>query len=61
MRVPLQQQIDDHRKSISELSKRADLMDVCGMRKSAAHWRAAIAACESCIRACERRIAGGAK
>jgi hypothetical protein len=55
-RPSLQEQIAHHRAAIADLSKRASLCDTCGLRKSAAHWRAAIAASESCIRACESRV-----
>jgi hypothetical protein len=53
-----QQQIEYHRTTIAELHERVRVFEVCGLRKSAAHWRGVIASCESCIRACERRIAG---
>jgi hypothetical protein len=52
----LLQQITYHRQAISELAARAAICDVCGQLKSAAHWRTAIASCESAIRACERRM-----
>jgi len=57
MKVSLEQQIQEHRATIAMLTKRIAILDVCNMPKSAAHWRAMIAACESCIRACERRLA----
>jgi len=52
----LQEQIAEHRKAIADFTERASLCDTCGFRKSAAHWRAEIAAIQSCIRACERRM-----
>jgi hypothetical protein len=51
-----QQQIEEHRATIASLRERVALCETCGLLKSAAHWRDAIAACQSCIRACQRAL-----
>jgi hypothetical protein len=61
LKPSLQEQIANHRETVANLSKRAGVCDAVGLRNSAAHWRSMIAAAESCIRACERRMADDAE
>ncbi len=51
-----QEQIESHRRSIAVLSEKANRLESAYGRKAALYDRATIAACESCIRACMRRI-----
>lgn len=55
MKPTLDEQISEHRKAIADLTKRAELCDTCNLHKSAAHWRAMIAASQAAIRACQRK------